>query len=104
MSDKKTLRVLGDNVLLIPYTQEKTQGGIIIPESSQKQQVKIVCIVSTVGPDIKNKDILTEGTFVIIPRHTGKYVEFEDFKYYLLREDDILAIIEGMRMEEKENG
>ena len=104
MSDKKSLRVLGSNVLLIPYTQEETKNGIYIPTTSQKQQVKIVCYVSTVGPEIKNKDLLTEGTFVVIPRHTGKYVEFDDFKYYLVNEDDILAIIDGMRMEEQENG
>lgn len=101
--EKKSLKILNDNILLIQYTQEKTNNGIIIPTTTQKQEVKIICYISALGPNIKNKDLLKEGTFVIIPRHTGKWVEFDGFKYVLVKEDDILAVIEGMNMERKED-
>lgn len=100
MDSKKSLRLLNDNVLLIQQTQEKTVSGIIIPPSTQKQEIKIICYISAVGPDVKNKD-LKEGTFVIIPRHTGKWVEFDGFKYVLVKESDILCIIDGVEMEER---
>jgi len=99
MKEEKTeLRVLKDNVLLIPRGQEKTNSGIIIPETSQEHQVKNVLFVSTVGPDVVNKDILTEGTCVVIPRHTGKWVPFEGFKYVLVKESDIIAIMDEVKM------
>lgn len=102
MENKKPeLRVLNDNVLLIQYTQkERTQSGIIIPNTAQETQIKIICIVSTVGPNVQNPD-LKEGTFVIIPRHTGQWVEFDGGKYVLVKEDDILAIIEGLQAYEE---
>ena len=98
---ESTLRIFDDNVLLIPYTVEKTNNGIIIPTKSQSEEVKIICTISLVGPEVKNED-LTEGTVVVIPRHTGRYVEFNKFKYYLVKESDILCIIDGVRMEKRE--
>lgn len=97
-NEKKELRVLKDNVLLIPRGQEKTHSGIIIPETSQEHQVKNVLFVSTIGPDVINKDILTEGTCVVIPRHTGKWVPFDGFKYVLVKESDIIAIMDEVKM------
>lgn len=97
------LRVLKNNVLLIPYTREKTSSGIYIPETSQSQQVKNILFVSTVGPDVIEKDILKEGVCVVIPRHTGRWVDFENFKYVLVSENDILAIMDDVKMVESEN-
>ena len=97
MSD---LRVLNDNILLLPYKAPTTKNGIIIPETSQKQRViNTTCFISVVGPKVIQKDILTEGTAVIIPRHTGTRVPFEGEEYILVKEDDILAVFDDVKME-----
>ena len=87
------LRPLDDNVIVIPYIQKETNGGIILPSKLVETEVPSVHIVSAVGPNVKNKDI-KEGTVVIIPKRTGKWVPFEGFKYVKVNESDILAIIE----------
>lgn len=92
------LRVLGNNILLIPQTMEESRNGIIFSKKLQEQEVKNICTISVVGDDVKNKD-LQEGITVLIPRHTGKWVEFEGFKYVLVKEDDILCIIDGIKVQ-----
>ena len=92
---EKTLKPIGSNILLIPYVAKELASGIIIPQSSQEQQVKTMCMVSAVGPDVVN-DGIVEGAMVLIPRHTGAKVPFEGDEYYLLKEEEILAIVEGV--------
>jgi len=93
------LRVLHDNVLVIPYKQKVTDAGIILSNRAIETQIPPYYVISTIGPDVKNED-LKEGTVVIIPRQTGKWVEFEGFKYILVKESDILCIVEGASYEE----
>jgi len=88
------LRPLEDKVLLIPYIEKQTAGGIVLPSSVTKNEIPPAFIVSAIGPEVKNPD-LKEGTVVVIPRRTGTWVPFEDFKYVLVNESDILCIMEG---------
>ena len=87
------LKVLGNTVLVLQHTIEKTVSGIIIPPSSQEQQVKIVAEVIATGPDVKGVII---RDMIIFPRHTGQWVTDPEtnIKYVLLKEEDILAVIE----------
>jgi co-chaperonin GroES (HSP10) len=96
------LKLLDDNVLLIPQTMEKTQSGIILSKNAQSQEMKIMCTISVVGPEVQNKD-LQEGITVIIPKRTGKWVKFEGFKYILVKESDILCIVEGIKIVKEED-
>lgn len=97
MDNKKYLRPLHDNVLLIQYVPETThdEGGLYIPDTTKDTQVRTTCIVSALGDDVKSKH-LAEGKFVIIPRRTGKWVDWNDAKYVLVNEKDILCVIEGL--------
>ena len=99
----KDLRVLDRNILIIPDIRETTSSGIIIPESSQKQQVIQSGFISVVGPNVTNKEDLVEGAYVIIKRHTGKWVPFEGYKYILIDERDILAVDTSVKMTNKES-
>jgi len=92
------LKPLNDNIIVIPYIQKETSGGIILPSSLTKNEIPPAYVISAVGPKVKNKD-LQEGTVVIIPRKTGRWVNFEDFKYILVNENDILCIIEDASYE-----
>jgi co-chaperonin GroES (HSP10) len=102
MEEKQAeLRVLDDNVLLVQEELKETKSGIILSKEAVSHEVKNICYISQVGPNVKNKD-LKEGVYVLIPRHTGKYVPFEDFKYALVKESDILCIIDGVERKKKE--
>jgi co-chaperonin GroES (HSP10) len=91
----KDLVPLNDNVLLIPYKQEMTESGILLSSQAKSHEVISICIISALGTKINN-DNLKEGTIVVIPRHTGVWVNYEDFKYIMVKEHDILAILEGI--------
>lgn len=97
---RRQLRAIGPFILLIPYTRELTSNGIYIPETAQSQQVKNVCFVAAVGDRVKNTEDIKEGACVIIPRHTGRRVYFENFEYYLVTEYDIIAVIDDVQMVE----
>lgn len=92
------LRPLNDNIIVIPYIQKKTNSGIILAPETVKNEIPPAYIISALGPDVKNKE-LKEGTVVMIPRKTGTWVPFEGFKYILVNESDIIAILEGATYE-----
>jgi len=92
------LRPLNDNVIVIPYIQKETESGIVLPSKLVETEVPAFHIVSSVGPKVRNKDI-KEGAVVIIPKRTGKWVPFEGFKYIMVNESDILAVVEGATYE-----
>jgi len=95
------LKPLDNNIIVIPYIQ-KQSGGVILPPSITKNEVPPAYVISALGPNVKNKE-LQEGTVVLIPRKTGKWVYFEDFKYILVNEDDILCIFEDATYERLPN-
>jgi len=91
------IRPIKDNIIIIPYIQ-KQYGSILLPSGVTKNEVPPAYVISSVGPEVKNKE-LQEGTVVIIPRRTGRWVEFEGFKYILVNESDIICIIEDATYE-----
>ena len=91
------LKPLKDNIIVIPYIQKQV-GSIYLPNCVTKNEIPPAYVISAIGPDVKNEEF-QEGTVVIIPRKTGKWVEFEGFKYILVNESDILCIIDGATYE-----
>lgn len=96
---RKKQTPLGDRVLLSVFEQkEKTQGGIIIPDSVKKDDVKRAT-VEAVGPGLYTQNgtlipmTVQEGDEVIIPPyHQGHEVKIDGNEYILLRESDILMV------------
>ncbi len=78
--------------------QEKTAGGIIIPDTAKEkpQQGKVIAVGT--GIILKNgKTVplqLKPGDRVIFNKYGGTEVKFGDEDYLVMREDDILGIIE----------
>jgi len=91
------LKPLKNNIIVIPYIQKQV-GSIYLPDSVTKNEIPPAYVISAVGPEVENEEF-QEGTVVIIPRKTGKWVEFEGFKYILVNESDILCIIDGATYE-----
>ncbi|MDH5477456.1 MAG: co-chaperone GroES [Nitrospinota bacterium] len=90
------VRPLNDRVLIKPTeAQEKAQGGIIIPDSAKErpQEGKVVAV----GPGKSEEEKMTVkvGDKVIYSKYAGTELKLDNEEYLLMREDDILGVIEG---------
>ena len=93
------IRPLGDRVLVQPLeTGEETKGGIIIPDTAkEKPQEGKVVAVGTGKLDDDGKKIpfnVKKGDLVLMPKYGGTEVKVDDKEYQIVREDDILAVID----------
>ena len=93
------IKPLGDRVLVEPQDdKEQNKGGIIIPDTAKEKpmQGKVVAV----GPgkrDDNGKLIpmnVSKGDVILLPKYGGTEVKIEDKEYQIVREDDILGIIE----------
>jgi chaperonin GroES len=93
------IRPLGDRVLVEPMeSQETKKGGIIIPDTAkEKPQEGKVIEIGTGKRDDDGKLIpfnVKKGDKILMPKYGGTEVKIDDKAYQILREDDILAVID----------
>ena len=93
------LKPLADRVVLEPTEQEEmTASGIYVPETAKEkpQEGQVIAI----GPGRKDEDgkripmDVAKGDRVLYAKYGGTEVKLEDKKYLILKESDILAILE----------
>ena len=95
------IQPLGDRVVVErEQAQEKTAGGIVLPDTAKdKPQKGLVIAVGDgrVAKDGKKRPLqLKVGDRVLFTSYAGEQVKLEGNKDVLLmREDDVLAVIEG---------
>ena len=96
----KTLRPLGDRVIVEPIEKEEmTSGGIYVPETAKEKPQEGTVIA--VGPgqvrDDGNRNPMdvAEGDRVIYAKYAGTEFKINDQKLLILSERDILAKIEA---------
>jgi len=94
------IKPLGDRIVVKPLEpEEKTKGGIVLPDTAKErpQEGKVVAIGKgkvtdegkTISPEVK------VGDRVLYGKYSGTEITTKDGEEYLiLREDDILAIME----------
>lgn len=89
------VKPLSDRVLIEPAAAEtKTVGGIIIPDSAKEKPLKGT--VKAVGNGTKDEAmVVKEGDTVLYGKYSGTELEIEGTKYLIMRQSDILAVIEG---------
>lgn len=87
------IRPLADRVLIEPAAaEEKTIGGIIIPDTAKEKPMKGKVVA--VGNGTKDEEmIVKEGDTVLYGKYSGTELEFEGEKFLVMRQSDILAII-----------
>jgi chaperonin GroES len=100
MASKLKLKPLGGRVIVEPIEQEEmTAGGIILPETAKEkpQEGKILAA----GPGERDEDgkriamDVKVGDKVLYAKYSGTEVKVDGKKLLILRESDILAIVEG---------
>ncbi|MBQ9200807.1 MAG: co-chaperone GroES [Bacteroidales bacterium] len=88
-----TLKPLSDRVLVKPVAAEqKTAGGIIIPDSAKEKPLKGEVVAA--GPGTKDEAMqLSVGDEVLFGKYAGTEVELDGEKYLIMRQSDVLAIL-----------
>ena len=89
-----SIKPLGDRVLIKRLeAEEKTKSGIVLPGSAQeKPQMAEVLAVGPGTADVKME--VKAGDKVIMGKYTGTTVKLDGEEYTIVRQSDILAIIE----------
>ena len=88
------IKPLSDRVLITPAeAEEVTVGGIIIPDSAKEKPLKGT--VTAVGNGTKDEEMVVKvGDTVLYGKYSGTELEVEGVKYLMMRQSDILAIVE----------
>ena len=87
------IKPLADRVLILPApVEEKTIGGIIIPDSAKEKPLRGEVIA--VGNGTKDEEmILKAGDQVLYGKYAGTELDLDGTKYLIMRQSDVLAII-----------
>ncbi len=97
---KLNLRPLGDRVVVEPTErEERTASGIILPETAKEkpQEGEILAV----GPGRRDDDgkliqmDVKKGDKVLYAKYAGTEVKIEERKLLILKESDILAVLES---------
>ena len=94
------IRPLYDRILVKRVeAKEQIKGGIIIPDTAkEKPQEAEVVAVGEGKFDDNGKRIkldVKKGDKVLIGKYSGTDIKLDDQEYTILREDEVLAIVEG---------
>jgi len=92
---------LGDRILArrLETEKEETRGGIIIPDTAKEKPLEAEVVA--VGAGRRDDDgeripvELKAGDRVLISKYGGTEVKLEGVEHLILREDDVLAVVEG---------
>ncbi len=93
------LKPLGDRIVIeLVAAEEKTASGIVLPDSAQeKPQEGVVVAVGTGRVLDSGERVAVEvaaGDRIIFSKYSGTEVKYEGKEYLVLRETDILAVVE----------
>ena len=87
------IKPLADRVLVLPApAEEKTIGGIIIPDSAKEKPLKGKVIA--IGNGTKDEEMLVKpNDTVLYGKYAGTEIELDGEKYLIMKQSDILAIL-----------
>ncbi len=93
------IQPLGDRVLVEPMKDdEQKKGGIIIPDTAkEKPQKGKVIALGTGRIDDDGKKVpfnVKKNDVVLMPKYGGTEIKIEGKEYQIMREEDILAVID----------
>ena len=94
------LRPLHDRVIVKRMEEERTSpGGIVIPDSAAEKPIRGEVLAVGNGKIQENGDVrpmaLKVGDRVLFGKYSGTEVKVEGEELLVMREDDIMAVIEG---------
>lgn len=87
------VKPLADRVIILPApAEEKTIGGIIIPDTAKEKPLRGEVIAT--GNGTKDEEmVLKKGDTVLYGKYAGTEIEIEGEKYLIMRQSDVLAVL-----------
>jgi len=93
------IRPLGERVVVKPLpSEEKTKGGIVLPDTAKEkpQEGEVIAVGS--GKILETGQRvpidLKPGDRILFSKYAGNEVKIDDVEYLIMREADILGVIE----------
>lgn len=87
------MKPIADRVIIKPApAEEKTKGGIIIPDTAKEKPQRGEVVAVGPGKD-GNMMTVTAGDIVLYGKYAGQEISFEGNDYIIMKEDEILVII-----------
>ena len=93
------IRPLQDRILVQRVKEEeKTKGGIIIPDTAKEKPIEGRVIAAGIGKlsEEGNRIALEvkKGDRILFGKYSGNEIKIEDKEYLIMREEDVLCVIE----------
>lgn len=89
------IKPLADRVLIKPTpAEETTLSGIIIPDSAKEKPLRGEVLAAGEGTKDETM-VVKKGDQVLYGKYAGTEIEFEGEKYLIMRQSDILAVLEA---------
>ena len=93
------IRPLHDRILIKRLEEEdKSKGGIIIPDTAKEKPIQGKVIAVGKGKILNNGDVIPpnvkKGDKVLFGKYAGTEVKIDGEEHLLMREDDILAVVQ----------
>ena len=93
------IRPLHDHVLVKRIEeQKKTTGGLIIPDSAKEKPMEAVVVAVGAGKVQEDGSIrkmeIKAGDRVLFTKYSGNEIKIDGTEHLILREDDILALVD----------
>lgn len=94
------IRPLHDRVIVKRWEEEKkTPGGIVIPDTAAEKPIKGEVVAVGRGKILDNGENrpldLKVGDKVLFGKYSGTEVKIDGVEYLVMREDDVMAVLEG---------
>lgn len=90
----KNIKPINDRVVVKPApAEEKTQGGIIIPDTAKEKPQRGEVVAAGPGKE-GNLMTVKVGDIVLYGKYAGQQVTLDGQDYLIMREDDILVILD----------
>jgi chaperonin GroES len=94
-----SIRPLQDRILIKRVREEeKTKGGIIIPDTAKEKPVEGKVIATGKGAIQKDGSVrkleVKQGDIVLFAKYSGSEVKIDGEDHLIIREEDVLAVVE----------
>jgi chaperonin GroES len=94
------IRPLQDRIIVRRVKEEeKTKGGLYIPDTAKEKPVEAIVLAVGNGKVLEDGTVrkldIKAGDRILFGKYTGSEVKIDGEDHLILREDDVLGILEG---------
>lgn len=92
------IKPVGDRVIIEPIEREEaTASGIVLPDNAKEkpQEGRVIAVGSRRNENGEREELdVKEGDKVLFSKYGGTEIKYQNKEYLIMRENDILAVIE----------